>query len=272
MKGKIYTIDSQGMLHFEARREIEKRNQKHLSFLENPVVSIVAMFGFALLDIILFNQVFASFLYDSLWVRIFSIIGLIAGFDVAPIVLAIVLKGRSQGLNHNRLLAYVSGIAFLLALAASILLRILVKDLVLPNFSDGLMLEEDFQNKDVLLPIGYALFGSILPVVTSLASFAVTYLNYNPLKIKYYRLRQQKFELEKNIQEIEAILNEYELYNDKSLSLLEEDYLKFQNSVGMVNKLSKYYGDYTRNLIKEYLKDPASTNELSKSTDGVFKE
>lgn len=263
---KLYKIDNQGHLKFPLRTEIVRNFGKADSIWEHPAVSIVIMVVCGLLDLVMFRQLFSSFLYDSKAVQILSIIAMLIGFDLAPILGGHVLKKRQQGLDSGGM-AVVYGLAFMLAFTWNIVLRIQVKDMVLPDLSSAMTSilggtsEVDTTNS---LALVYALFASALPVITSLVSFGASFQSSNPLGKQVKKLREEQIAIEDDIVEIEALLMEYEEDLDHFKRLLEEDEQKYQNMIEMLHEKMVFYCDYVRERLKEHLGNPTSSNELSK--------
>ncbi len=270
-KHTLYSIDPQGQLVFSRRKELAADFGKSDSIWEHPAASLIIMGLCALLDLIMFHQLFSSFLYDSLFVRILSIIAMLIGFDVAPIYLGIVLKKRSQGFRTDRTVQAVLVLAFLAALTANVVLRIAVKDLVLPDYSSastsvmGSVSNEESRNDLALI---YAVIVSLFPVITSLVSYAVSFHSSNPLKARIRKLKEEQVGLEDDIVELEAILTEYAGDEDYYERLLHEDMRKYESILAMIREKGYLYCHYVRECIKEHLGDPAATNELSKEIRG----
>lgn len=270
-KNKLYCIDRQGNLNFTLRKELVRRFGRSDSIWENPVVSVLTMVVCGILDFTMFHQIFASFLYDSLAVRMLSIIGMLIGFDLSPIFLGIVLKKRKQGINAGRVTEVVMIIAFVIAFIANISLRIAVRKLILPDilfsntFDDGTAIGPALH---VNFPMVYALFASALPVVTSFVSFGVSYQSANPLRARAQKLKEEQIRTEDAIAQIEAVLMEYEADSDYLNRLLEEDEQKYRNMLEIIQERTLLYCDYVRERLKEHLGDPTSSNELSKDNRG----
>ena len=266
-KHTLYSIDSQGQLIFSRRKELAADFGKSDSIWEHPAASLIIMGLCALLDLIMFHQLFSSFLYDALFVRILSIIAMLIGFDVAPIYLGIVLKKKSQGFRTDRTVQAVLALAFAAALAANVILRVAVKDLVLPDYSSastsvlGSVSAETGHND---LALVYALIVSVFPVITSLVSYAVSFHSSNPLKARIKKLKEEQVGLEDDIVELEAILTEYEGDGDYYGRLLHEDQRKYESMLAMIREKGCLFCHYVRECIKEHLGDSAATNELSK--------
>lgn len=265
----LWAVNQQGGLEFGLRNELLKREYQVDSMWEHPVVAVAVMFVCATLDFVLFKQLFASFLYDHVLIQWFSIIGCLIGFDLAPIYLGILVRKKNQGYRISLLLLGLLILAFALAIAGNVWLRIEMRDLVLPAASStgtslfGSVAEEESVNPGAM---PYAIFTAALPIVTSLVSFGISYITSNPLKNKLKNLHTSQVKLEDSIGQLKAILIEYEEDPDLTGRLTAEDDEQYATCLGLTREQAVAYCDYVRERIKEHLGDPAASNELSKDS------
>ena len=265
----LWAVNQQGGLEFGLRNELLKREYQVDSMWEHPVVAVAVMFVCATLDFVLFKQLFASFLYDHVLIQWFSIIGCLIGFDLAPIYLGILVRKKNQGYRISLLLLGLLILAFVLAIAGNVWLRIEMRDLVLPAASStgtslfGSVAEEETANPAAM---PYAIFTAALPIVTSLVSFGISYITSNPLKNKLKVLHTSQVKLEDSIGQLKAILIEYEEDPDLTGRLTAEDDEQYATCLGLTREQAVAYCDYVRERIKEHLGDPAASNELSKDS------
>lgn len=266
-KEKLYCIDRQGNLNFALRSDLVRRDGCSDSGWEHPVASILIMAVCCILDFVMFHQLFSGFLYDSVQVRMLSIIGMLVGFDLSVIYAGIVLKKRKQGIRADMIAIVPAVMAFVTAFIANVVLRIAVRKLAIPDmvfaitFNDG---EESGAALNANFPMIYALFASALPLITSFVSFCVSYQSADPLKARMQRLKKEQIRTEDAIAQIEAILREYEMDPNHLERLLKEDDQKYGNMLAMIRERTLLYCDYVRERLKEHLGDPASSNELSR--------
>ena len=200
-----------------------------------------------------------------------STMGLLIGLDIAPIFLGKALKNRSQGFNASKGMIFVLFLAFTIAAAFNMALRIKLKDIVLPDFSASATsligdVEQSAGNNDIAFL--YAIFVASIPIITSLASFGISFNTSNPLKDEIVKLRASKKAIEDGIIETEAILSEFESDRDYYTRLLEDDDEKYNQTIELIEEKAVYASDYVKEKIKEKLGDAAATNELSKDTRG----
>ena len=267
MKKNLWKVGTQGQLGFRLREDHADNNLRPDTFWEHTGFAIAIMLICGTLDAVLFYQLFSSILYDHPAVRFLSVIGCLVGFDVIPICLGILVRKHEQGFRIKLWLMALLFAGFVLALTGNIWLRIVMRDLVLPAQSSsatsfiGAVSLEDAVNPGAL---PFAVFSSLLPVVTSIASFGVSYITFNPLKTRMVRLRKEQVALEDAISQVESTLVEYDTNQDFEKQLMAIDDAQYENALGMLKEHASMYCDYVRERIKEQLGDPAATNELSK--------
>ena len=265
----LYSISSQGHLIFDGRESRLNAADKSLTIWEYPISSLIILFLCAVLDGVMFYTLFSAFLYDTAILVMLSTIALLIGFDVAPAVAGVLLKKRSQGINASILMIVLLAVAFLVAFAGNTVLRITYKDLVLPDLSSvSTSVFGAIENSTTAAAEGnnsliYALFASMMPLITSLVSFAVSFQSSNPLKTYVRDLKLKINDIENEIEEIDAALIEYDADLEFFERISAEDEEKYQNMLKVIDEKAVFYCNYVRQRIKERLGDPVSTNILS---------
>ena len=268
---QIYSKSDSGSIINHAMELVEDNYSKPVSILDNPKVSIPILIICVLTDLVCVLNTQSYIVYDSPLILGLSTLGLLIGLDCAPIFLGKALKNRSQGFNSSRLMMFILFLAFIIAAAFNMALRIKLKDIVLPDFSTAATsligdVEQSSGSNDIALL--YAIFVASIPVITSLASFGVSFNTSNPLKDEIIKLRASKKIIEDGIIETEAILEEYESDRDYYNRLLEDDDERYNQTVELIEEKAVYCSDYVKEKIKEKLGDAAANNELSKDTRG----
>lgn len=264
----LWTIDQQGQLHFPLHDKLAKRTAAANTAWEHPVALLVVMLLCAALDFIMFKQLFAAILYDSVWIQRFSILGLLICFDVAPIYLGLFLKKRKQGYAVDSWILFGLAAAFLAAFVGNVLLRITMRDVVLPDLTQtSTSVMGDVQSGVAAgsdRALAYALFAAFLPFGTSLVSFGISYLTANPLGSHLRRLRQEEAETQEALAQTDATIAEYDASADHLVLLAREEDERYCASKAAIAEQMLLHCDYVRERIKEHLADPAALNELSK--------
>ena len=264
----LWTLDQQGQLHFPLRSRIARDTDANSSAWEHPFALLAVMLLCATLDFVMFKQLFAAILYDAVWIQWFSIFGFLVCFDLAPIYLGLFLKKRRQGYTVEPWILFGLAAAFFAAFIGNVALRIVMRDVVLPDLTQTSTSVMGSVQADTAAgssrAMAYALFAAILPAGTSLVSFAISYLTANPLKSDLRRLRCEAVSAQEALAQTDATIAEYDASVDHFLLLQEEENQRYASARAAIAEQMLMHCDYVRERIKEHLADPAALNELSK--------
>lgn len=274
-KQKLYSVDPQGNLNFHLRHQLLKYDSKTESIWEHPIASIFIVVLCAVLDFIMFRQIFSRVLYDDIWTQALGVVSLLISFEIAPLYLGILKKRMDCRLNAGKFIAVLLLCAFVVGVICNAALRFATKDLVLPDFSSASIStigETQVSEGDGYLPLLFAIFGTLLPIITSFVSFSVSYMSYHPLKQKLKKLRQQQLALEDNINKHEAAEVEYQKYLEYMEKKLAEDEEYYLLTKQLIEKRALLYANYVRHRIKEKLLNPTANNVLSDNTISILKK
>ncbi len=267
-KRELWEIDNQGNLNFATRIGKTERAIDARSGWEKPKVVIGVMVVCAVLDFVVFKQLFGAILYDNLLIQYLSVIGCLVAFDLGPIYLGMELKKEYQGLRSSRFLQILLIAIFVMVFLGNIWLRIKVKDILVPSssmVSGSIFQSSNTEQADNNIALCYAIFSGLLPLATSIVSGTISFISANPLLLRLKGVRSQKVEMENDLVSLNAILAEYESDSEFKARLMDEDYRMLQQKVMYVMELGLWYADYVRERIKEHGGDAAGTNELSKN-------
>ena len=263
----IWEIGKEGNLIFPTEGEVLRLKYSPQTLFEKPIVAYIVMIACAVLDAVVFNQMFARLLRERWELRTLSCIGMLFGFDFAPIYLGMKLREKNQGYKVDKMLIRALALSFAAAFVINIVLRFAMKDVILPPQStkpSSIMATNiSVQQKNPLAPI-YAFFAAVLPLITSLCSFGVSYAVANPLKTEMENLDTQLLMLQHDSDQAQSIIAEYEADEDMVERLKGEDNEKYNAASNMIREQAVMYTDYVRQRIKEHLGEPAPINELSK--------
>ena len=102
------------------------------------------------------------------------------------------------------------------------------------------------------LSLCLVLFDCIV-LATSLLAFGASYTISNPLKSELAKVSKQNIEITNQIDQLEAVIAEYESDQNHLDRLLSEDQAKFDASLSMIHKHRDEYCDYSRQKIAEHL-------------------
>ena len=264
-KDSVWTVGEDGQLVFNTLDTVAKKRFSPDTKWEHPAAALLIMVVCGTLDFVMFRQLFASFLYDRVWVQWLSIIGMLVGFDLAPIYLGMEAKKKKQGLNASRILIAVLAVAFITAFIFNLGLRIALKDQVLPDLEA--MTSSIFGDVSMGTPVNeralpYALFAAFLPLVTSLVSFGISFATFNPLKERLKRLKEEQYRLEMGMDSIRAALTEYSEDKDFTERITADDDRNYRIARRMAKEKAFSYLDYVRERITEHVGTPSAANAL----------
>ena len=263
-KSSLWKQDKQGNLVFPQRSGQIQEAYAVESFWERSAVSVFVLVLCAVLDSVVFLQLFSLILYDHVWLQRLSTIGCLIAFDFGPIYLGISRRRSTQGLKVDKLGCALLTAAFLGVAFFNCYLRIMLKDQLVPVDStaeSSVFSSMSGGSNPAALP--YAIFSGILPLATSIVSFYVSLSSCNPLKSRLKRLRKQQVELEDAICQLDAVLAEYKQSSELAQRLRTEDDMLYVSALTTAKEQAFYLADYVRERIKEHLGDAAALNALS---------
>lgn len=269
---EIYSVDRKtGEITNECLHYNNRKRFKADTPFDNSIVPYLIMAFCATVDGVVFYSLFSRLSYDSpmmLWVQI---AGFLFGFDIIPIFLGIQYKRLRQGITKDKFVLIMALVVCGLAFAMNIALRIMTMDLISPSTVStatsymGTVTQEKTETGIDVTAIALTIFGMGIPVVTSLGSFLISFITYNPLKIKKQRIAGMMEDTRDEVRRFDAILDDYDAEPDFAENLEMEDEGKFQE-MQMIHKAQVIgYCDYVRERLKEQLGNPTSNNVLSES-------
>lgn len=267
-KKNLWDIDSQGNLHFSTRSGKTERAIESRSGWEKNAMAVIVMIICAVLDFVVFKQLFGTILYDHLVIQYLSVIGCLIAFDLGPIYLGMELKKEYQGLRSSRVIQIGLIAIFVMVFIGNIWLRIKVKDILVPSngmVAGSIFLNSNGEQASNEIALGYAIFSGLLPLATSIVSGAISFLSSNPLMTRIKNVREQKVEMESDLVSLNAILAEYESDSEIKARLMDEDQRMLQQKVAQVMELGLWYADYVRERISEHGGEAAGTNVLARN-------
>ena len=242
------------------------------TFMDNPVIPYIIMLFCAVVDATVFINLFKMISYDNPLMLGVEVAGFLFGFDVVPIIVGIYLVRLRQGIVKDKFILWCALGAFGISFVLNVFLRIATINELAPDLSgtgvtfDGMSTQSAVQTSVSSTAIALTVFGIGLPLITSVGSFFVSYLTYNPLKIRKERLEKLVRIKKDEIRQISAIIDEYELNKDNAENLLHDDDMRYE-------EMQKAYFaevlgacDYINVRIKEHLANPVSHSALSEES------
>lgn len=267
---KLCKVNSNGEIIYQ-KKDYTKMKYAPDSLFFYLVIQYLMLITCGSCDFFVFKSMFNVITYDNNTMKAFAIVGLLIGFDVIPIFIGIHLRRLRQGLSKDRFVLAIALAVTLMAVALNFGLRATTIDEMSPdNASSGQSYFGAVVSEDAEAEGGYdstaialTLFGCFLPLVTSLASFCVSYLTYDPLMIRKRREEELIHEKQDEIRRFDAILFDYESDSGfaERLEILDEG--KYNEMLKLQRAKVIGYCDYVRQRLKEELANPVSNNVLS---------
>ncbi len=272
----MWTMDAQGNLRFPGRERAAKDTCAPDSLWERPVISTLMLIACALLDFVVAVALVNDVAYDRLWIRLLTPVGFLIGLDVAPIYLGNFVRKREQRLGipaAGKLFAMVFAAAFLAVflLNAGIRLGLIGTSGTDLGASGAVFADsaaqaraEAAQAEALKYDRLYNWMMIVLPAVTSLVSFGVSYYVNDFLRLRLNRALLQRTQLEDEYDRFDAALAEFDSLKARSAELQADDDLQYTAAQAQTCEAFYHWCDYVRERIKEHLGDAAASNELSK--------
>lgn len=234
--------------------------------LDQTFVPYFIMLVCAVIDASVFLNLFEMLSYDSPFMLGVQALGLLFGFDITPVYLGIHLRRLRQGLSKDRFILYLGFLACGLAFGLNIVLRLMTMDQISPDLSSVALLYSGTDAEDAVVnsaDVALTIFGIVMPFITSIGSFFVSYLLYNPLRVRQRRQEEMLAVKRDECRRLEAILCEYEDVHAFAEHLTKLDQQKREAMRRMQRAKVVFYCDYVRVRFMEFLASPAAVNALS---------
>lgn len=237
--------------------------------LDKSFVPYLIMLFCAVVDASVFISLFKMISYDSPFMLGIEVVGFLFAFDVVPLYLGIQLRRLKQGISKDRFILWLAFVVCVLACAMNIALRLTTMDQMSPNLSAastsyfGTVTEEAVDTGSDPTAIALTIFGIGLPMLTSIGSFFISFLTYNPIKVRKRAAEEMLAEKNDEIRRLDAILSEYDCDPEFAEHLREDDDGKYNEMQKMLRAVTINYCEYVRQKLKEHLATPASVSALS---------
>lgn len=238
-----------GQIRYRGNHHIIAKRYQPETLFDRPIAPYILMVVCLSVDLAVFYSLLAQISYASPEMLVIQILGMMFCFDVVPLYLGINYRRYRQGLTNDWPILLLALGVFVLAVLLNTVLHIATIDL------RSLTPEEADPTAIVL-----TLFGTVLPILTSIGSFFISFFSTNPLLQRKRNLEEAMNEVNDHIRLLEAILADYDAEEDH---LEEDDQAKFHAMQMMVRaKLLSVCND-VREALKEHLADPAANSALS---------
>lgn len=265
----LISIDRNGEFVYHGLNSHTAKKYRADTPLDKSFVPYLIMIFCAIVDASVFISLFKLLSYDSPFMLGVQVAGCLFAFDVVPLYLGIQLRRIKQGLSKDKFIIWLALVVCILACAMNIALRLMTMEQMSPDLSSattsyfGTVAQESQAIGVDATTIALTIFGIILPVLTSVGSFFISYLTYNPLKIRKRLEEEMLAEKKDEIRRLDAILTEYDADTEFAEHLIQDDSGKFEEMKKMQRALVLSYCDYVRQRLKEHLANPTAINALS---------
>ena len=268
----LISIDHNGEFVYHGLNSHVSKKYRADTPLDKSFVPYLIMVFCAIVDASVFISLFKMISYDSPFMLGIQVAGCLFAFDVVPLYLGIQLRRIKQGLSKDKFIMWMALVVCILACAMNVVLRLMTMEQLSPDLSSattnyfGNVAQESQATGIDATAIALTIFGIVLPVLTSVGSFFISYLTYNPLKVRKRFEEEMITEKKDEIRRLDAILAEYDADTDFAEHLVQDDEGKFQEMKKMQRALVLSYCDYVRQRLKEHLANPTAISALSEET------
>jgi len=271
----LISIDRNGEFVYHGLNSHTSKKYKADTPMDKSFVPYLIMVLCGTIDAACFINLFKMISYDSPFLLGIQVAGVLFAFDVVPLYLGIQFRRIKQGVSKDKFIMWLAFIVCAMACVLNIVLRLMTMDQMAPDLSSattsfiGTAAQEVQVSEETGVDptaLGLALVGIVIPFVTSLGSFFISYLTYNPLMVRKRNEEELLGEKKDEIRRLDAILFEYDADTEFAEHLIQDDEGKFQEMKKMQRALVLSYCDYVRQRLKEHLANPTAINALSEET------
>ena len=193
--------------------------------------------------------------------------------DVPLAIGGVVLKRYHQGLCSKKENILVMGLAiavFLVAFACSFGFTLVTRDVVFTMGTGGTITntvtasaqtnEAEAEHIGILVA---AIYNSVLPLLTSLASFLVSYFSYNPLNQKIMKYKKEKIGIQNNMMEAEMAIAEADDQFIERLIAREHD--KYEEMKQRLQAENAYLKELAYTIMTEKMTTPQENDNIGRN-------
>lgn len=273
--GNLVSIDRNGEFVYNGLNSHTGKQYKADTPMDKSFVPYLIMLLCGTIDAACFINLFKLISYDSPFLLAIQVAGFLFAFDVVPLYLGIQFRRIKQGISKDKFIMWMALIVCTMACVLNIILRLMTMDQMAPDLSSATNsfiggVSQGTQDSETArvdpTALGLALVGIVIPFVTSLGSFFISYLTYNPLVVRKRNQEELIAEKKDEIRRLDAILFEYDADTEFAEHLIQDDTGKFEEMKKMQRALVLSYCDYVRQRLKEHLANPTAVNALSEET------
>lgn len=273
--GSLVSIDRNGEFVYNGLNSHTAKQYKADTPMDKSFVPYLIMLLCGTIDAACFVNLFKLISYDSPFLLAIQVAGFLFAFDVVPLYLGIQFRRIKQGISKDKFIMWMALIVCAMACMLNIVLRLMTMDQMAPDLSSATnsfigVVSQGTQDSETAgvdaTALGLALVGIVIPFVTSLGSFFISYLTYNPLMVRKRNQEELIAEKKDEIRRLDAILFEYDADTEFAEHLIQDDTGKYEEMKKMQRALVLSYAEYVRQRLKEHLANPTAINALSEET------
>lgn len=266
---RLWNVSEGGdILRNDLHSDTKKKYKPDLA-VDKSFIPYLVMVLCATIDLVFFISLANVISYDSPLLAIFEVAAFMFAFDVVPIYLGFQYKRVKMIITNDKGILIAAVAVFALGIILNIVLRALTITELSPSVAldttsmYGRIAEETAEPSISKMDIANAILGMVCPIITSLGSFYISYISYNPWKTKMRSLEERMSDKKDALRRYEAILQEAKADVDFEKNIHEDDERKFEEMKKYQKAKVLGYCDYVRERLKEHIGDPTSNNILS---------
>lgn len=274
MAASVFYRDNNGEFIKNGLNNHIKKKYKPDTVFDKSFVPYLIMFLCAAIDITFFIDLFKWISYESVFIVAMEVAGMVFAFDVVPIYCGIQFRRVKQKISKDSFLLWLAIGVFVIASITNIILRVISMKVISGDASATSFFGTAVETNNDVSPetVALTIFASVVPFLTSIGSFLISYMCYSPLKIKKRNLEELLSEKSDEIRRVEAYIAEYDADLAFAEHLREDDYKKYLEMKNAHRAKIVTYCTYVRQRLQEHLADPTAINALSEENCAAILE
>lgn len=203
-----------------------------------------------------------------------------AALDVPLAIAAVSQKKYQQGIctkTERNTIVCLSIAVFAIAFVFSLGFRVLTRDMTFDITTAGTIVDElgrevQVEETDVPAVLFASLFNGVIPLLTSISSFVISYFSCNPVEMKLSRLEKERIGLQSNILEAKKALAETETSSEHCIKLIARENDLYAEFIDQLYADALALKQLVRIILMEKLGSPDDITAMSDSAEKLQKE
>lgn len=265
----LWSINSGGDIIRNDLHSDTKKKYKPDIALDRSFIPYLVMVICAAIDMVFFISLAQRIFYDNIFAAALQVAGFMLAFDCVPIYAGFQKKRVELKITNQKKILIAAYFIFALAVLLNIVLRFLtIKEFSSAEATEiysvyGEIGKSSVEAKISETDIAVAIMGMVIPVITSVTSFFISYISYNPWKIKLRSLEERMTDKKDALRRYEAIIQEAKADENFEKNITDDDERKYEEMKKYQKAKVLGYCDYVRLRLKQNIGDPTSNNILS---------